>query len=370
MSVHANSLAKSPAIDTTHKRNSTVSTPFTIHALTRLQRLIGNHAMGQLLHTKDPGRVSSRQITKTTSDVQRLVVVLKDKKANKDEKTEDTTELNSIAFALSRTKGPVVTLSEADFSKVEEHETIFVIGHGSRRSASGHEAKDFLKVFLDPERGIPRNSKATIVFTSCFAGADAVRGPGEFDPNSSLIAEISMNLKPTHPGLTVIGGIGPTIKGNAVGNLFYVAKADPKSVARKEQIKRKLVIAHGIAAKYEQWLTGYQTNNNGRSPSLEEKAAKAGELCEPFTKEFVTMLLEEKLVYNPSNPEDLNTSIRAYRAGHELQTAMKLDLVQQVLSPRISTSSSSSSTPAPAAAMSSSSSTTYNEPSEKPVMST
>lgn len=366
MGVHADRVAKSPAPDMDKRK---APAPLnTIDALMHFQSLVGNRAMGQLLRAnQNPGRTSSPRITQTTSNVQRLVIVLKDKKANKDEAKEDLTELNSIAFALSRTQGPVVTLSDADFSKVGKQETIFIIGHGSRGSASGHRAEDFLKVFLDQQRGIPHGSMATIVFTSCFAGADAAIGPGKFEPNSSLIAEISKQLKETRPGVTVIGGIGPTIKGNAVGDLFFVVKGDRDSVAKKERIKTQLTVQYKLDEQYASWFKKYKTEHNDKSPSLQEKAAAAAQLTEPFTKDYVKALLEEGLVYNPANPAELDTSMRAYKAGDELRGAMKIDLMKQVLSPRFPTGPASSNTPAPAANMSSSTSDSHKDPTEKSV---
>jgi hypothetical protein len=172
--------------------------------------------------------------------VQRLVVRVTSDKDEQEldgvKRPDDWTELSSVAFALERTRGAVQKFKDSRFTGVRPGELIVFLAHGSEGTVKGVPAPEMAARLTDTALGLPATiGQVTIMFMSCYAGADPKGGA----PDSSVVAELSRELtKRERKDVTVIGATGPTVKSPQLGDHFYVIRSRPRRSASRASSTR------------------------------------------------------------------------------------------------------------------------------------
>jgi len=305
-----------------------------------IQLAVGNGAVQRLVTQTTVGAQQGTTMSRASdvkrswkgSTIQRLVIYLpQGGKLNSPFLKADVpnfTEMVSLGYALRRAGGPIIRL-DFDFSQVKDSERIFVVGHGSPGSSGGVKADELAKALTNDKTGLRKSARVMIVFTSCFAGA-----AGEKDP--SMVHGLSERLKTHAPGSVVIGGEGPTIKGEALGTAFYVRQPGPQAKHFEDAKKEVSPISDKIQAAYKQW---WSTNPNS---SYEDRAKFAEELARKhnYQPELLKAILTRqgggpKVVVNAAEPDEAKEAARAVRIeidGQEVKEEEKAQYLQIALS--------------------------------------
>lgn len=208
--------------------------------------------------------------------VQRRVVLARDKPGG------DFVELTSINYAVKRAEGPVGLLKDADFSKMGENKTLFIVAHGGPGKSGDYTADQIVDKLFNGPKALQNKIKG-VYFTSCYAGKGVTN-----DMTDSVVAKIKTAFNGKGwSGVTVSGARGPSIKSDEVGDEFAVV--DPDQTGMVGDVQRLLEKIH--EPRQETAKAIKEAESNASTPlTLEEKAAIASRVTGDFYKQFVASL--------------------------------------------------------------------------------
>jgi len=189
----------------------------------------------------------------------------------------------SIHYGLVRAGGPVVRFSDrTDFSKATK---LCIVGHGSPGSIENYSAEQVADILTDPVLGVNQDLEM-LLLTSCYAGlpVNGQKGTAVID----VIAR-ALKTKKNVRGVEIKGAMGPSIKANALGDVFRVV---PKKGTPEYTRAGK---AQGdLTSSFDYEFLADMTLTNPSPAQLETAANFAGEVTFQFYKDFVGRLEKER----------------------------------------------------------------------------
>ncbi|WP_236618869.1 DUF4157 domain-containing protein [Acaryochloris sp. CCMEE 5410] len=234
--------------------------------------------------------------------VQRQVVLARDKPSG------DFVELTSINYAVKRAGRPVGVLKDADFSKMGEGETLYIVAHGAPGESGDYTADEIVNKLFSGSKALQNKIKG-VYFTSCYAGK------GETDDmTNSVVAKIKTAFDGKGwSGVTVSGARGPSIKSDEVGDEFAVVDPNQKGIAG--DVQKLLEKIYEPRQKTKEAIE--KAESEASTPlTLEEKAAIASRETGKFYKQFIASLKDPVKVSKSLKELLLNNTIDKDKIPH------------------------------------------------------